>query len=450
MSKKEKLPKLITQETFDDAVQENISEFGMTLTEALQGARDEFISQGVDLSRLVLTEESVTHKGEANPVVAAIAILRLALLCDGEVNVDEACLALDRLRILLDELPLRMVAATHNAHSLLLEASLRFTKENQLVLVQNVVEVLAVLLNGQPDLLGSVQPATVTELVQPTAAIAQLCDIIRTFVDNLAVLTPAIQAARHGCILHETNRQAFVTGGFIALLIDVVDRHTEVPAVLTEALVTLRTLTLDDDIRVAFGKGAEHAKLMVTENCALPKLVAALGRCKNACGSTCEIFKTLAQLAIRDEYCKEIADLGGLAHVFAAMEAFPNDASLAFSTCVLLKGIAGNDEVKVVIARSGGLDLVLSMLQQHMRKPLVVEQSCSAIAAICLRNEKNSLSVAKAGGIAVILRAMQINMTASKLLRMACSAIRNIVSRCPELQPEILAEGAELILNTVL
>lgn len=46
-------PKKITQETFDAVVQENIEEFEMDLEEAVQDAKEQFKTQGVDLSNLI-------------------------------------------------------------------------------------------------------------------------------------------------------------------------------------------------------------------------------------------------------------------------------------------------------------------------------------------------------------------------------------------------------------
>jgi hypothetical protein len=48
-------PKRISQETFDAVVRENIDEFEMDLDEAVADARQQFESQGVDLSNLITT-----------------------------------------------------------------------------------------------------------------------------------------------------------------------------------------------------------------------------------------------------------------------------------------------------------------------------------------------------------------------------------------------------------
>lgn len=42
----------ITQDTFDQVVNENISDFGMPVNEAIKDAIDQFITQKVDLSSI--------------------------------------------------------------------------------------------------------------------------------------------------------------------------------------------------------------------------------------------------------------------------------------------------------------------------------------------------------------------------------------------------------------
>lgn len=56
--------KVITQETFDAVVKENVEEFGLELEEARKDAIKQFIAQGVDLTNIVTdgpTEGDQTH-----------------------------------------------------------------------------------------------------------------------------------------------------------------------------------------------------------------------------------------------------------------------------------------------------------------------------------------------------------------------------------------------------
>ena len=48
--------KVITQETFDSVVKENVEEFGMEIAEAVQDAKEQFEKQGVNLGNIVISE----------------------------------------------------------------------------------------------------------------------------------------------------------------------------------------------------------------------------------------------------------------------------------------------------------------------------------------------------------------------------------------------------------
>ena len=49
--------KVITQDTFDSVVKENVEEFGMEIAEAVQDAKEQFEKQGVNLGNIVTSEQ---------------------------------------------------------------------------------------------------------------------------------------------------------------------------------------------------------------------------------------------------------------------------------------------------------------------------------------------------------------------------------------------------------
>ena len=49
--------KVITQDTFDSVVKENVEEFGMEIAEAVQDAKEQFEKQGVNLGNIVISEQ---------------------------------------------------------------------------------------------------------------------------------------------------------------------------------------------------------------------------------------------------------------------------------------------------------------------------------------------------------------------------------------------------------
>ena len=72
--------KKIVQETFDAAVRENIEEFDMKLEEAVSDAKEQFQSQGVDLSNIITsycTTES-GHLKHSHPVKGTVHVKKLS------------------------------------------------------------------------------------------------------------------------------------------------------------------------------------------------------------------------------------------------------------------------------------------------------------------------------------------------------------------------------------
>ena len=83
-----------------------------------------------------------------------------------------------------------------------------------------------------------------------------------------------LRLIRITCTMHETGRQSYVTLGLIPLLMKILDMYKSVNStVIHEACAALRILTVDDDMRATFGKAHDHAKIIVTEEKALAKLI---------------------------------------------------------------------------------------------------------------------------------------------------------------------------------
>lgn len=144
--------------------------------------------------------------------------------------------------------------------------------------------------------------------------------------------------------------------------------YTAQVAVVREAARALRVLTFDDDVRVAFGKGHEHAKLVVDEHSALPDLIAALRTHQADAGTAAELASTLGRLAVRNEYCQDVVDLGGLDLTLASMQEHAGAPPVAAACLSLLRAIAGNDDVKARIQKAGGIAAIIEAMERHMQQ----------------------------------------------------------------------------------
>lgn len=227
-----------------------------------------------------------------------------------------------------------LVSATEVSHA-----------QNNGTLLASPLNALCALCNGQPDLLDDKG----TDL---------LVDLLKSHQSSAPLVASIVKLMRLTCIKHERNRQAYVTRDIISLYVSTMETHKNNPEVVKEVCFALRVLTFDDDMRVPFGKAHEHAKLIVTEEEALRKILAIckgtatlsfqnnIKLCKFSVGlilrTRCtllseqfcfcfladycedrsvlgELFSTLSRLAVRNEFCQEIMDLGGLELMLKAL-----------------------------------------------------------------------------------------------------------------------------------
>ena len=309
---------------------------------------------------------------------------------------------------------------------------------------------LAAALDGQPDhMLPTGIPAGNTPEVEDNPRIESLVRIASSYKDSADATAASLRAILSACIMHEFNRQAFVKHGVVAHLMTALETHVSNREVVLEAARVVRSLILDDDVRVPFGKAHEHAKILVTEGGAVVKLLAALRVHNNALAVT-EIITSVGRLAVRNEFCKEIVDAGGLDLIIAAVQSNQTNALVVQAAFTALRLIAGNDDVKAMIERSGGIDLIVSTMQMHLKHADVAEQGCSALAAVCLRSPDNARAIVAAGGANVITKVMVMHPTSEPVQQQACSAIRNVVARVVELREVFLGEGAERLVKEAM
>jgi hypothetical protein len=264
------------------------------------------------------------------------------------------------------------------------------------------LESLAVLLDGQPDLVTPPNPDSVVAEVKENKNVRAMCQSLSQHRDDPVAQLHGIVAVKHACLMHEANRQNFVAEGLVKLLLHCIETHAETPAAIAQAAHCLRVLTNDDDVRVAFGKAHDHAKLIVSEHGALAKIMAAIKLFGDDEAVLYELCATLARLAVRNEYCHDIAWLGGITVLLPILDAPNSDDKaspsplasplfpfLSFPAIVVparlslmvrttrqlvmaclsvVKAIAGNDEVKDYFFAAGGIPVLLGAMARFPKR----------------------------------------------------------------------------------
>lgn len=436
------MAKRISQDTFDAVVKENVEEFEMSPEEAAEDAIKQFESQGVDLSNIITFQSSSEGEGSkpvTEKIKEALTILKDLSLAETALTDDDKQDLLETMKILSKEFEgpfsCRSFAATIGGCEILMDL-IRIHRDNLTALRQALLT-FASFINGQPDLLEA-------------EAIKLICSILSAEIGNPETVIATVQFIRTSCIKHEMNRQSYVEEGAIGHLIGILGKQKCNGPVVKETCATLRGLIVDDDIRVPFGKAHDHAKAIVEEG-ALEALFSVLDVSDSSDQSIVgEVMATLGRLAVRNEFCQKIVDLGGLKYVSGAMAEHMSNQVMMKQIISMTKAIAGNDDVKVAIVSVGGVPLILQAIHTHIRVAQVCDAGCSALATIALRNPSNGNVIMSSGAAEIIVQVMSVHPKKVGVQNSACMAIRNLVARSREHCQPFLEVGAEALIRQAL
>jgi hypothetical protein len=156
------------------------------------------------------------------------------------------------------DLPHRCLAGTNGAYGALYKIVEKYRTDDKLLL--NCLQTMCSLCNGQPDLLDE-------------SGVCLMMDLLEKKKEDIECSLWIVRFIRYCCVMHEANRQAFVKAKLIPSLMDCMLDHKSSGDVVKEVCILLRVLTFDDDVRVPFGQGHEHAKKIVTESAALKIII---------------------------------------------------------------------------------------------------------------------------------------------------------------------------------
>lgn len=78
-----------------------------------------------------------------------------------------------------------------------------------------------------------------------------------------------------------------------------------------------------------------------------------------------ELLPTLSRLAVRNEFCQRIVELGGLTFVTDILLKYSDDKVLVERSLFLIKSLAGNDDVKRDVAKMGAISFIVAALDRH-------------------------------------------------------------------------------------
>ena len=410
-------PRRISQETFDEAVQQNIDDFDLEPDEAVADAVKEFELQNVDLSEIDKSYAGPEGRGE-HPVVAPTERFVAAVeAASGDPGSDEKRKHADAaghfLRMSIESLNFPgwgaaatgagAVQAAHahvsNVAKHALSASNLTPSETLLhaltasdtpsetlepdALVADTTRRLCDALMLLEAVLGADEAReTFAGLKFPmafTAAAWPACARAETAVDRLDRMESFAAAVAAAATKSEANKGAFVKAEVETCLVAILNEaeaaaeaasfeEGEDPYVLAslareatrEACSAIRTLTTGDDPREPASGAFAHARALAKAGAATA-LCAALAREAEA-GDDVDL--RLAQqlaaatrhVAVNDDICRETAERGGLTTTLRLLRGPVTGSARATKACAqLVRQLAGSDHVKGLILKHDGI-----------------------------------------------------------------------------------------------
>ncbi|KAG9405387.1 Armadillo repeat-containing protein 6 [Aphanomyces cochlioides] len=399
--------KIISQETFNECVRENMEEFDMLETDAIADAVTQFESQGVDLSAIVKGLDIV------HPVVEALQAIQYA---SGDVSVHLLALQ-EQFRSVEDGVAAKELAGRNQGPSILLDQLSTTTRDARTNI--QLLLTLQSMVTGVKDNQNAVG--------EPGIAL-----IYDTFLSSNDVETQdaALGSFKAICARNERTKKLLTTHGVIARLVELFQERDGTKSTKPVAEL-IRVLTIHDDSDSIFSQTHDIVKAFVEQGL-IELIVPSIRRSSPPEATWLAVLK---QVAITEDNCKKLVAAG----ILDLVHLHKDDRALLTYSLGLLRNLAAVDEYKSVVT-STSMEWILATMAQNPTEVQIQTTACATIAAVCLRSPANCTSVAQLGAHRWIGSAMVQFPSNISLLRQASLAIRNMVVRNPELRQVVLED----------
>jgi len=273
---------------------------------------------------------------------------------------------------------------------------------------------------------------------------ALLCGALEQHARCAALLAGCSAAAAAAAARHEDAKVALFKAGASSALLAALQAHPEDARLAAAACAALAALATPDDPRISASSAFAHGRQLHRAG-AHATVLAALRRHAGSTRARAAACAALRAVAVNDEACVQIAELGAVEALVALLPAGApgGEAAQARSALHTLRQLAGADAVKARFQAAGGLPPLARLLAC----PPTAEAALALLAALSLRTPELVAAAAAAGALEAALEAMAAQPAAAGLQRAACMCLRNAAARNVELRPQLLAAGAEVLLR---
>ncbi|XP_076956316.1 uncharacterized protein LOC143631429 [Bidens hawaiensis] len=419
----------ISQQAFNDLVTENITDLGMEPNEALADAIETLTLQNVDLSGIITD----TLPGESNPVIEVLDRIKQLLLQVSDWTEEAVGLFERLLEVLRDGSGSNGAVGSRNGGvELMCGVCL---KASGSVVVSAALDALALFVHDLQS----------TETFRQSGGPKMLMEILTKETENVNILNSGFSVVAAASTGNEVIKESFVELHIDELMVTIMKKHNKV--CIPSLYDAIRVLLAADDNRVVasqvYGYARQFAKVGIAE-----ALVESLNDGINSPGLVSATI-ALKAVAVNDEICRTVAEKGGIDSLLTCIDdsGVQGNKTVAKACCSLLSKLAGSDFNKSAIVEKGGLNRLITLSNRLADDPSVLQEVMTIICTLCLRSPATASLAMEAGAGDLAIQSMQRFPNSYQLQKNACLMIRNLVARNPENRPVLLSNGIEKIIR---
>ncbi|CAB4056631.1 unnamed protein product [Lepeophtheirus salmonis] len=123
----------------------------------------------------------------------------------------------------------------------------------------------------------------------------------------------------------------------------------------------------------------------------------------------------LSSLSVRNEYCKKVADDGGLNIILKVLVDPDQDKNVIKESLKLVETLAENDDVKRDIGKTEGIPFIVNSISKKKNKS-ICQVGCDSLTALSLRSPENAKQIVDCGGDGVIIEIMKAHKSIAEIV----------------------------------
>jgi hypothetical protein len=267
------------------------------------------------------------------------------------------------------------------------------------------------------------------------------CGVIVVTVDSMVAYDGVADIQEKGCMILaqlassenvQVNLSIVETDG-IQILVGALVVFAEEPRIQAEACRAFSHLSTDDESR-----------MLIVAQGGMRLIIEAVRRHPNHMGLLENAFTALLNLT-SDVHEAELSDSGIINAIVDAMRNFPNSRSLRENGLGILQNVSMKGAPsKEAIAAVGGIQTVITAIDEFMGTPTVLERAFSTLWSLAVLPD-NQVRIAQANGLTMVITAMFSSMDYERVQQQGCGCLCTLATH-PDNRPAIRdADGASVI-----